>query len=410
MSDRLKRLREQRGVAVTEMRTIIEAAEAEKRDMTAEEVSKHEAAFKKVDGLRVQIEAEERTIEAERQSATAAREIEERAREADRGLAIPEAEKRQVEAYRKYLRSGMNALSGDEVRALNSGSDVEGGYLKAPEVMVKQLLKGLDNQVFMRANATVLPPMMADSSLGVPTLDADLDDYDWTTELQTGNEDTAMRFGKREMRPHPMAKRIKISKTLLRSAAMPIEQIVNQRMVYKLGITQEKAYLNGDGNRKPLGVYVASNDGIPTSRDVSTGNTTTAVTFDGLIEAKYALKAPYWAKARWQFHRDAVKAITKIKDADGNYIWRQSVRDGEADTILGRPLDVSEYVPNTFTTGNYVGMFADFSYYWIADSLDLQIQRVVELYAETNQDGFIARYEGDGAPVLAEAFARIKLA
>ena len=86
------------------------------------------------------------------------------------------------------------------------------------------------------------------------------------------------------------------------------------------------------------------------------------------------------------------------------------MRDGEPDTILNRPLNMSEYVPNTFTTGLYVGMFGDLSKYWIADALDLQVQRLIELYAETNQDGFIGRMESDGMPVLAEAFARVKLA
>ena len=49
------------------------------------------------------------------------------------------------------------------------------------------------------------------------------------------------------------------------------------------------------------------------------------------------------------------------------------------------------------------------SYYWIADSMDLQIQVLKELYAEANQTGYIARQETDGMPALAEAFARIKL-
>jgi HK97 family phage major capsid protein len=247
-------------------------------------------------------------------------------------------------------------------------------------------------------------------SLGAPSLDTDLNDADWTTELQTGTEDTAMRFGKRELRPHPVAKLIKVSKKLLRASALPIEGIIQDRLAYKFGVTQEKAFLTGTGTQQPLGVFTASNDGIPTSRDVSTGNTTTSITFDGLIEAKYSLKGQYWNKADWLFHRDALKQVVKLKDGDGQYIWRMSVRDGEPDTLLGRPIMMSEYAPNTFTTGLYVGLFGDFSNYWIVDSLDLQVQRLVELYAATNQDGFIGRLETDGAPVLAEAFARVKLA
>jgi HK97 family phage major capsid protein len=70
----------------------------------------------------------------------------------------------------------------------------------------------------------------------------------------------------------------------------------------------------------------------------------------------------------------------------------------------------SEWAPNTFTTGQCVGLLGDFSHYWIADALSMQIQRLNELYAETNQVGFIGRLETDGAPVLEEAFVRVKLA
>jgi HK97 family phage major capsid protein len=53
-------------------------------------------------------------------------------------------------------------------------------------------------------------------------------------------------------------------------------------------------------------------------------------------------------------------------------------------------------------------MYADFSYYWIVDALDMEVQRLVELYAETNQVGFIGRLETDAMPVLEEAFVRLK--
>jgi HK97 family phage major capsid protein len=143
---------------------------------------------------------------------------------------------------------------------------------------------------------------------------------------------------------------------------------------------------------------------------VSTGNSTTAIAFDGLIEAKFTLKSQYWGNSRWVFHRDALKRITKMKDGEGQYLWSQSVRDGEPDRILGLGMVTSEWAPSTFTTGQYVGLLGDFKHYWIADALSMQIQRLNELYAETNQVGFIGRLETDGAPVLEEAFVRVKLA
>ena len=157
-------------------------------------------------------------------------------------------------------------------------------------------------------------------------------------------------------------------------------------------------------------MFTASDDGISTSRDVSTGNEDTSVTFDGLKEAKYTLKPNYWPRARWIFHRDAVKQISKLKDGEGQYIWQPAVVQGDPDRILSFPVDMSEYAPNTFTSALYVGVLGDFSNYWIVDALDMEMQRLVELYAATNQIGFIGRKETDGMPVLEEAFVRVKLA
>lgn len=295
------------------------------------------------------------------------------------------------------------------LRAFQADNDPEGGYLVRPELFVARLIQAVDDQVFIRQGATVMQVMDA-ASMGVPSLDTDVADADWTVELGTGNEETTMRLGKRSLAPHPLAKRIKLSKTLLRLAALSAEDIVIQRLAYKFGLTQEKAFLTGSGAGQPLGVFTASADGISTGRDVSTGNTTTEITPDGLIEAKYTLKAAYWPNARWLFHRTGMKQVAKAKDGEGRYMWEPSIRDGEPDRLLGHPIWVSEHAPSTFTTGQYVGMFGDFSNYWIADALSMEMQRLVELYAETNQIGFIGRVECDGMPVLEEAFVRVKLA
>ncbi len=407
MNETLKKYREQRSKLANDMRALIDKAETEKRDFTKEENEQHEKMFNECENLRTKITREERQTEIERDLAKTeiAKDEENRAG----GTPVTDVEKRHRDVFRKYLSVGNRGLNVEEQRVLQAGSNVEGGYLTAPQTFVQELLKAVDNLVFIRNMATK-QQLAKSESLGVPTLDTDLDDAEWTTELSTGSEDNALRFGKRELAPNPMAKRVKISKKLLRSSVMPIESIIMQRLSYKIGVTQEKGYLLGDGNKKPLGLFVASNDGISVGRDIAADNGATAPTIDGLINTKYAVKAAYWPKAQWLFHRDAVKILSKLKHSGtGEYAWRESARAGEPDMILGKPLNISEYVPNTFTTGKYIGMFGDFSYYWIVDALDLQIQRLTELYAESNQEGFIARAESDGAPVLEEAFARVTL-
>lgn len=311
-------------------------------------------------------------------------------------------------AYENFLKRGRAALGPEQVRALQADNDEMGGYLVAPEMFVSQLIKAVDDQVWIRQWATTFQVSSADS-LGAASLDADPEDADWTGEIVTVDEDTAMDFGKRELHPHLATKLIKVSRKLLRKVPSS-ESLVRDRFAYKFGITWEKAALTGSGSGQPLGVFTASSNGISTSRDVSTDNTTTAVTVDGLINAKYTLKGQYWPRARWLGHRDLFKMVAKLKDGDGQYLWRESVRAGEPDRLLGIPAYMSEYAPNTFTTGLYVGILGDFSNYWIADSMAFDIQRLDELYAANNQVGFIGRLEGDGMPVLEEAFVRVTLA
>lgn len=389
----IRELKAKRTKLGADARAIMEAATSAGRSMTGEENTQFDALMDERDQVDQMIERAERVLEDERDAVD---DIPDDKREADA----------QLKAFRTYLLNGRQALSEQQVRALNAGSDPEGGFLMAPQQFVQQLLQAVDDMVAIRRLATVQQITTAES-LGVPSLDTDLTDAEWTSEVATGSQDDSLRFGKRELRPNPLAKRVKISRTLLRRAALNPETIVRQRMEYKFAVSQEKAFMTGDGNKKPLGLFTASNDGIPTSRDVVTGSAT-GFTGDGLIDAKYTLKAQYWSKARWLFHRDGIKIIRKLKDANDQYIWQPGLAADRPDMILDLPYEVNEYVPNTFTNGNYVGLLGDLSFYWIADALSMDIQRLVELYAETNQVGFIGRLETDGMPVLAEPFVRLK--
>jgi len=430
MANRIAELRQTRAQRISEARQLLDAATAAQRELTGEERTAWEAAMADEARLHEQIEAEERTARAEATLGSFDRMAENDQRSGnggpkhrflarsmqalnDGGLDNPEWRRLAQTATPEYRQAWTANILRGEQRALQVDLDTAGGFLVTPMQVVDQLIKAIDDQVFIRQHATVFAVPTADS-LGVPTLENDPADADWTSELATGSEDSTMSFGRRELHPHPVAKRLKISRTLLRKVPNS-EGLAMQRLGYKFAITQEKAFLTGTGAQQPLGVFTASSYGISTSRDVATGNSATAIAMNGLINAKYALKAAYWPRARWIFHRDAVKQIALLRDdsgasaGTGGYLWYPSVRDGEPDRLLGLPMDVSEYAPNTFTSALYVGILGDFSNYWIADSLALEMQRLVELYATTNQVALIGRMESDGMPTLEEAFVRVKL-
>lgn len=339
-----------------------------------------------------------------------------------------------------YLHRGEGALNSSLARrSIQADSDIVGGYLVAPQEFTGKLIKFVNNLLFIRQLATVMTLKSA-QSLGAPSLDTDPDDADWTSELDTGNEDNAMSFGKRELTPRPLAKRLKISNKLLRMAALSggysadnsvsgggPEGLVRDRLAYKFAVSEEKAFMLGDGSNKPLGIFTASSRGISTARDVASGAAFGAgvVSADGLIAAKYNQKVQYWPKLQWVINRSVLKVIRQLKDAENRYLWAPGGAGiggsnlggvnspglgGSYDTLLDCPINMSEYAPNdTSADGNYIAVLGDFSFYWIADSEQLEIVRLNELYAAANLTGFIARMELDGMPVLEEAFTRVKI-
>ena len=402
-------LRQKRAGLVASMRELLDKAEAENRGLNTEEDAQYRQMDADADEIQDRYERQEALEAQERALSESTSEVLDPADDTSTDNSPSEVRTRQEQnIYKRYLQGGTHALTTEEQeRALQVDSDTGGGYLVG-EATSSSIIKSIDNMVALRQLATIetLPPA---SSLGIPSLDNDPADSDWTTEILTGSEDSTMSFGKRELIPKPLAKLLKVSRTLLRKSPN-IAGLVNERLAYKFAVSEEQAFMTGSLPGEPLGIFTASADGISTGQDVSTDNTSSAITFDGLKNAKYTIKGGYLPNARWIFHRDAIKMIDKLTDDNSQYIWQTSTQAGRPDTLLGVPVISSEYAPNTFTTGLYVGMIGDFSNYMIADSLSITIQRLDELYAATNQVGFIGRLETDGMPVLEEAFARVTLA
>ncbi len=429
-----KELREKRVTLINNARAIYDAATEGGKEPDDEQRTQFDTAMKAASELKVQIDnaekdekrllalnAEEAALEESKGRQTSLQtanssdegrttepktiELRKSVKGFGRSVIVPmeQQAKAYVEDFRNYL---MTALS---TRALQKDVDTGGGYLSAPVQFMAELIKFMDNNVFMRTICNVLPPIATADSLGAPSLDNDPADPDWTGEISTTSEDSTMSFGKRELTPKLLAKMIKVSKRLLLRSAMPIDAIVRDRLGYKFSVVQENAFLNGTGAAEPLGVFTASDNGIPTGRDVSTGNETDSIKFDGLKNAEFSLKVGHRRLAQWIFHRDGVLQISKLKDGEGRYIWQQSVQVGQPDRVLNMIINESEYAPNTFETGLYVGILGNFQNYWIVDALTFSIQVLLELYSLTNQNAYIGRLEADGMPVLAEAFARVKL-
>lgn len=281
-----------------------------------------------------------------------------------------------------------------EVRnALQIGTDSEGGYL-VPDEYEHTLVQALEEENIFRQIARVITTASGDRKIPIVTTHGTAA---WTAEekLITESDDA---FGIVDIGAHKVATLMKVSEELLNDSVFDLPSYISNEFARRIGAKEEEAFCTGDGSGKPTGIFAATG-GAQTG---VTAASATAITSDELIDLCYSLKSPYRTNAVWLMNDATVKAIRKLKDSQGQYLWQPSLSAGSPDTILNRPVYTSAYAP-TIATGAKSVAFGDFSYYWIADREVRSFKRLNELFAANGQVGFIGSQRVDGKLILPEA-------
>jgi HK97 family phage major capsid protein len=275
---------------------------------------------------------------------------------------------------------------------LSVGVDTEGGYL-VPEEFEKRIIRELDEFNIVRGLAKVI---QTGSERKIP-LAASYPSATWTEEGQAIAFSDAS-FGQASLGAYKMAVAIKVSNELLNDSVFSIEQYVAETFARASAIAEEQAFLVGDGVNKPTGLLNATGGG---QIGVTTASAT-AIVADELINLVYALKRPYRKSAAFITNDATLALIRKLKDTTGQYLWQASYQAGEPDRLLGYPLHTSPYVP-LVAAGAVTLAFGDYAHYWIADRGGRVFKRLDELFATTDQTGFIGTARVDGKVILREA-------
>ena len=129
---------------------------------------------------------------------------------------------------------------------------------------------------------------------------------------------------------------------------------------------------------------------------------------DEVIDLFYSVKAPYRKNAVWVLNDATVRAIRKLKDSNGQYLWQPALHEGDHETLLGKKILTSPYMPE-IGAGQKVVMFGDLSFYWIGDRQGITFKRLHERYADMGQVGFLASKRVDGKLVLPEAIKVLQM-
>ena len=276
---------------------------------------------------------------------------------------------------------------------LSEGVDSEGGFL-VPDEFENTLVQGLTENAIIRSHAHVLTT--SNGLHKIPVV-ASHGSAAWIDENGAYTESDES-FGQVQLDAHKVGTIIKVSEELLNDSAFDLEGYITSEFIRRIGDKEEEAFLTGNGTAKPTGILNETGGG----QVGVTAASATAITADELIDLYYSLKAPYRKNAIWILNDGTVKLIRKLKDSNGQYLWQPAIKDGEVNSILGRPYFTSAYAPIVESGAKSV-IFGDLNYYWIGDRQGISLKRLNELYAGNGQVGFLASKRLDGKTVLAEA-------
>ena len=306
----------------------------------------------------------------------------------------PEKTGRASSEYKAAFWKAMKNKSSFEVQnALQVGTDSEGGYL-VPDEFERTLVEALQEENLFRQLATIITTSSGDRKIPVV---ASKGTASWVDEEGTIPESDDA-FGQVSIGAYKLATMIKVSEELLSDSVFNLERYIAKEFGRRIGAKEEEAFFVGDGTGKPTGIFHSTGGaGVGV-----TAASASAISIDEIMDLFYSLKSPYRKNAAFVTNDATLKAIRKLKDGNGQYLWQPSVTAGQPDSLLNRPLKTSAYVPVIASAAKTIA-FGDFSYYWVADRQGRSFQRLNELFAVTGQVGFKATQRVDGKLILAEA-------
>ncbi len=302
-------------------------------------------------------------------------------------MKIEEKEKKMGRARDEYKNAMLSALRSNFKRlenVLQEGVDEDGGYL-VPEEYDERLIETLKEENIMRTLATSIKTS-GDHKINIAMSDPAAAWIEEGGELKFGDS----KFAQKLLDAHKLHVAVKITEELLYDNAFDLEEHILKSFGMALSNAEEDAFLNGDGNGKPVGIF-DKKDGGNYLKEVATLKT------DDLVDLVHALKRPYRKNAVFILNDKTIASIRKLKDNNGAYIWQPSYQEKEPDTILGYPVYTSAYAPENAVA------FGDFSYYNIGDRGERSFKELTELFAGNGMIGFVTKERVDGKLVLKEA-------
>lgn len=320
--------------------------------------------------------------------------------------------------YARYLRHDRDALGAGVIEVLNTareGSDADGGFF-VPDEMESSITRRLFRTSPMRQICTV-------RSIGVEAFtflvkDTKAASGGWVGEQGTSSETNTPTYRKARIPAHKQFAEPHITEEILDDATISIENEVSEAVAEIMSETENTAFVNGNGADKPKGFlqYSTSSSNeddsparswgtlqyVPAGASGAFPNVSGSLAADGgaFIDLQQELEARYRANANWLMNRGTFATVRKLRDADGNYFWERSYKEGIPFTLLGSPVVEAEDMPDIAADSLSIA-YGDFKAgYWIIQRQGIRVLRdpyttkgVVKYYTTARVGGDVKNFD-----------------
>ncbi|TKT99950.1 phage major capsid protein, partial [Citrobacter sp. wls831] len=239
---------------------------------------------------------------------------------------------------RTYILTG-------EARSLSTGIPEDGGYTVIPELN-KQIMQQLNDESVMRKICTVKKIGSNEFKQLVSVGGAGVNHGE---EGKARGETTTPKLEEVSIRLFPVYTYPKTTQEIIDFSGADIMGWLSSEIGDAFVDTEETDLASGDGVKKAKGFlsYPRSQDGDKT-RPFGTLQSVTgaALNADLLIDLKFKLRAKYRKNAVWVMNSNMAASVQKLKNGNGDYIWRDRLQAGDPDTLLGLPVEYLETMPD----------------------------------------------------------------
>lgn len=267
----------------------------------------------------------------------------------------------EVDALAKYARAGIEIHN-----TTSTAEPAEGGYTVTPVLAdtLRAKLHDISAMARIVSNAT-----LDQGNTWLQPINTDLSGATWVAEKEARTANTAPTFEQASISLDELASLVPITQRAIDDSFYDLGGFLVSNMGEQFARSIGSALLTGNGDKKPNGLltYATTDeaDGVRDWFKLQHINTETAGGFgsggaDKLIDLAYSLRAPYRPNARWMMTRATASVIRKMKDGQGNYLWREAFAEGQPPTLLGHPVELDEFMPEIGTNALAVA-FGDFA-------------------------------------------------